>query len=61
METAWEQVASKWDPVAVLGVEGDQFANSHAIQTSNHELTVAMTLIAAMAPLVNGAIVRAFP
>ena len=41
---AHEHVQRTWERERVLGVKGAQFAMSHAIRTSNHEINVALTL-----------------
>ena len=60
MEASWERAQALWDADLILGHAGAQFVKSHAIATSTHELVVATTLLAAMAPLANGATINLF-
>ena len=60
MEEAWSRVHDLRGPVRLLGDEGSKFVKSHVIATSTHEFTVAMTLLASMAPLTNGATINLF-
>lgn len=61
MHHAWEHVEEGFDCTQILGPRGAQFVKAHAAQTCNHEFNVTMTLLAAMAPLTNGATVSIFP
>ena len=54
---AHDNVQRTWELERVLGVKRAQFAMSHAIRTSNHEINVALTLRTALAPHTIGATV----
>ena len=61
MEAAFTKVDELFDPEYVLGKLGAQFVYSHAIRSSNHAFNVAVTILAGLAPLTNGASVHIFP
>ncbi|CAK0801158.1 unnamed protein product [Prorocentrum cordatum] len=61
MESAWAYIDENFDPELLFGKVGYQFVLSHAIRSSTHPLVTGVTLIAAMAPLTNGANIKTFP
>ncbi|CAK0904465.1 unnamed protein product, partial [Prorocentrum cordatum] len=61
MESAWARKDENFDPELIFGKVGYQFVLSHAIRSSTHPLVTGVTLVAAVAPLTNGANVKTFP
>ena len=60
MQLAWQEVEKHFDAAHIFGAQGAQFLKCHAVRASVHELCVAMTLLAGMAPLANGATMDIF-
>ena len=61
MEQAWDHIAESCRADFALGEVGSQFVKSHIAASCNREFAVAMTMLSAMAPFVNGAKVAIFP
>ena len=59
MEASYSAL-SGWDGEATLLSRGNRFVKSHAVASSAHEFTVAITLLAALAPLTIGAAINLF-